>query len=67
MDILGNKLIESYRTMIEVEDSTSVESPIQSGKVSAVQNEIVEHRNHCMLCKRNIMARSMTVLTTRTA
>ena len=67
MDLLGNKLIESYREMIEADVAASLDYHNRNNRVAQVQREMVEHRNTCMLCKRNMMSRSMKVVVAKTA
>ncbi len=62
MDILGNKLIESYRDMIEADVSAALNHRNRDNRIVEVQREMIEHRNSCMLCKRNSMTRSMKVI-----
>ncbi|MDE1176790.1 MAG: hypothetical protein PW789_09295 [Edaphobacter sp.] len=67
MDILGNKLIESYRDMIDSDVSAALNHNNRDNRIIDVQREMIEHRNSCMLCKRNIMSRTMKVVATKTA
>lgn len=67
MDVLGNKLIESYRTMIDVDVPSALNHHGRNNPIAAVQQEMIQHRNSCMLCKRNMASRTMKVIPTRAA
>jgi hypothetical protein len=62
MDILGNKLIESYRDMIEGDISAALNHNNRDHRIQDVQREMISHRGSCILCKRNSMTRSMKVI-----
>lgn len=67
LDLLGNRLIESYRTMIEDNVAAALNHNIRDNTIAGIQHEMIEHRNSCILCKRNEMSRSMKVVQAKTA
>jgi hypothetical protein len=53
MDLLGNRLIEAYRRLSDIETfSSSDEDRIKAeAEMAAVQYEVAHHRQECFLCR----------------
>ena len=53
MDLLGNRLIEAYRSLSDTETfGGSVDDCSKAEKeMAAVQHEIANHRHECFLCR----------------
>jgi hypothetical protein len=53
MDLLGNRLIEAYRSLSDTEifSSSAADCSKAEAEMAAVKHEMANHRQECFLCR----------------